>query len=370
VNSDLKDARILIVDDQTANVKLLEEYLLFTGYTQVKSTTDPREVIELVESFRPHLLLLDLIMPYLNGYQIMEQIKSQMPNGNLMPILVLTSDTSEEAKRKSLSEGASDFLIKPFDAIEVGLRIKNLLFSAYLFSELRKSNTVLEEKVLERTRELQIANNRLTVAKNLAEDSEERYRMLFNSNLDSITVFYFDAEGNTSTFIEANKAASELLEYSAEEFKKISIDDIEDNVSDAEIVNRFKILNEKGRLRFETVFKQRHGSSCHVEVEAVKIEFKGKTAAMYIARDITEKREYMEAIKSQNKVLKEIAWTQSHLVRAPLARMLGVIALLEDDGCDDFTKSGMIKIVTDSAAELDQIIREISQKTYASKIFD
>lgn len=370
MNPDLKDARILIVDDQSANVKLIEEYLIFSGYTHVKSTTDSREAVNLVESFQPHLLLLDLMMPYLSGYQILEQLKGKMTNGVFMPILVLTSDNSDEAKRKSLSEGANDFLIKPFDPIEVGLRIKNLLFSVYLFSELKNSNIKLEEKVLKRTKELQTANHKLTVAKNLAEDSEERYRMLFNSNLDSITVFYFDEKGNTSSFIEANKAASELLEYNAEEFEQIRIDDIEDNESDREIKNRYTELYEKGRLHFETVFRKKSGVSCHVEVEAVKLELKGKTAAMFIARDITEKREYLEAIKSQNKVLKEIAWTQSHVVRAPLARMLGVIALLEDDGCEDFSKSGMIDIITDSAAELDEIIREISQKTYASKIFD
>jgi len=370
VNPDLKDARILIVDDQSANVKLLEEYLFFSGYTQIKSTTDPREVMGLIDSFQPQLLLLDLMMPYLSGYQILEQLKGKMTNGFFMPILVLTSDTSDEAKRKSLSGGASDFLIKPFDAIEVGLRIKNLLFTVYLFSELKNSNTLLEEKVKKRTKKLQATNRKLTKAKNSAEESEERYRMLFHSNLDLITVFYLDDKGNTSSIIEANKTAAEILEYDIDEFTRKSFCEIEVNESETLPVERYKELNEKGTISYETAFRKKSGVLCYVEVEAVKIEFRGKPAAMCIARDITEKKNYLEAIKTQNTVLREIAWTQSHVVRSPLARMMGVISLLDDDGCENFTQSEKIKIIIDSAEELDQIIREISEKAYFSKVFD
>jgi len=134
------------------------------GYLNVRATTDSRQVIGLFNEFKPDLILLDLAMPHLTGFQVMEQLKPLIPDGCFMPILILTADTSEEAKQRSLAGGGKDFLTKPFDLIEVDLRIKNLLETRYLHQRLENQNQILEEKVKERTIELENAYRKLELA--------------------------------------------------------------------------------------------------------------------------------------------------------------------------------------------------------------
>jgi len=102
------------------------------------------------------LLLLDLNMPHLTGFQVMIQLKVLIPANTYFPILVLTADITTESKQKALASGASDFLTKPFDLIEVDLRIKNLLKARYLHQQIENQNLILEEKVKERTIELEL----------------------------------------------------------------------------------------------------------------------------------------------------------------------------------------------------------------------
>lgn len=134
---DFKDARILIVDDNPTNVMLLEALLKKNGYTQVKGTTDPLETMPLYESFRPDLLLLDLQMPGLDGFGVLEQLQDITKEGDFLPVIVLTSEVAPEAKHRALSSGARDFVTKPFDHTEVLLRVRNLLEIKYLHAQLR-----------------------------------------------------------------------------------------------------------------------------------------------------------------------------------------------------------------------------------------
>ncbi|MBH2003054.1 MAG: response regulator [Sphingobacteriia bacterium] len=249
MNIHLTDARILIVDDQTANIEILENLLLIKGYKNIWATTDPREVLPIVKNFNPDLLLLDLMMPHLSGYDIMEQLKEDVLATRLMPILVLTADATPEAKKKALTEGASDFLTKPFDLAEVDLRIKNLLLNVYLMDQLRNQNHLLEEKVAERTAALSQMNRELVIAK-------ERL------------------EGN------------------------------------------------------------------------------------------------IKAIQLQNNMFREIGWIQSHVVRAPLARLMGAIAVLQMENATETDRGEMIDIILTSAKELDLVIRDISEKSHLAKILD
>lgn len=233
MREDLKDSRILIVDDTLANIEVLENLLLMKGYTNVRSISDSTKAIETIKSFQPELILLDLMMPEVSGFDIMEQLNKETDAYKLMRILVLTADITPESKKKALSGGASDFLTKPFDLTEVDLRIKNLLYTVYLLSQLTNQNTILEEKVAERTAELE---------KNLA------------------------------------------------------------------------------------------------------------------------------AIELQNKALREISWIQSHVVRAPLARMMGAIALLDIKDEAGVTQEEIMEIVVSSANEIDKTVREISSKSAQANI--
>ncbi|MDP1548302.1 MAG: response regulator [Anaerolineales bacterium] len=151
----LKNAHILIVDDQEANIDLLVGLLEKTGYTDLKSTSDSRQVVTLFGEFQPDLILLDLMMPHLDGFQVMEELRSLTPPDSYLPILVLTADFSAETKRRALSGGAKDFLTKPFDLTEVALRVNNLLETRYLHLQQKNQNQALEEKVRKRTEALQ-----------------------------------------------------------------------------------------------------------------------------------------------------------------------------------------------------------------------
>lgn len=233
MKEDLKDARILIIDDTLANIEVLENLLMMKGYTNVKSLSDSTIALATIKEFEPELILLDLMMLQVSGFDIMEELKKVPSAFPLMRILVLTADITPESKKKALSGGASDFLTKPFDLTEVDLRIRNLLYTVFLLSQLTNQNIILEEKVKERTLELE---------KNLA------------------------------------------------------------------------------------------------------------------------------AIELQNKALREISWIQSHVVRAPLARMMGAISLLEIKDDAGVTQEEIMDIVITSANEIDKTVREISAKSAQANI--
>jgi putative two-component system response regulator len=129
----LTDARILVVDDERVNVVLLERILEQDGYRNVKSTTDSSQAAALYEQFEPDLVLLDLHMPGLDGFAVMEQLGGRVPPGTFLPILILTADIRPEIKRRALAVGAKDFVTKPFDRTEVLLRIQNLLETRFLY---------------------------------------------------------------------------------------------------------------------------------------------------------------------------------------------------------------------------------------------
>lgn len=173
IDEDLLNANILIVDDQPANVAVLEGFLQYQGYENIRSTTDPREVLQLFATFEPDIILLDLMMPYFSGFEVMDMLKPLIPEGTFLPILVLTADATSDAKQRALSGGASDFITKPFDLVEVGLRIRNLLYTNYLQQQLLGQNQILEQRVQERTIELIQANDALTLARDKAEASDK-----------------------------------------------------------------------------------------------------------------------------------------------------------------------------------------------------
>ncbi len=175
----LDDARILVVDDEPANVRLLQRALERAGYVNVETTTDSRRVAGLLAEFEPDLILLDLLMPHLDGFEVMDQLTRLVPPSTYLPVLVLTANITTEIKRKALARGAKDFLTKPFDLEEVLLRIHNMLQTRQLHLQLRKQNEELEERVRLRTLELEraLATERLA-AERLRELDELRSAFL------------------------------------------------------------------------------------------------------------------------------------------------------------------------------------------------
>ena len=150
-------AKILIVDDEPTNIRLLERVLGKADYGRIRSTTDPCQVEELVGAFDPDIILLDLQMPVLDGFAVLEQLKRIGSAGNFLPVIVLTADATPQTRLRALSSGAHDFLTKPFDNAEVVQRVGNLLQTRRLQLQLAAQNENLEHLVQERTAELELA---------------------------------------------------------------------------------------------------------------------------------------------------------------------------------------------------------------------
>ncbi len=171
INTDVKKASILLVDDEAANIKLLQRLLQSVGYSNIVATQDPRQVLGLFKQHRCDLVLLDLNMPHMNGYEVMEQLKSE--SGDDMPtILMLTAQHAQEFKLQALENGAIDYVTKPFDSNELLSRVNNLLKVHMASKIIRYRNEVLEQMVQERTRELH--ETRLQVVRRLGRAAEYR----------------------------------------------------------------------------------------------------------------------------------------------------------------------------------------------------
>ncbi|MDO9466268.1 MAG: response regulator [Thiobacillus sp.] len=165
--SDILNASILIVDDQESNVLLLAQMLSEAGYTQVASTMNPHEVFTLHRRHPYDLILLDLQMPGMDGFQVMEGLKTNDAESYL-PVLVITAQPGH--KLRALQAGARDFISKPFDLVEAKVRIHNMLEVRLLYKKLDDYNQVLEQTVLERTAELRESEARYRSLTELASD--------------------------------------------------------------------------------------------------------------------------------------------------------------------------------------------------------
>ena len=214
---DLLDARILIVDDQAANVSLLEEMLQAAGYTQVSSTQDPTTVCALHRQHAFDLILLDLQMPVMDGFQVMEGLKASAPD-DYLPVLVITAQPGH--KLRALQAGAKDFVSKPFDLVEVKTRIHNLVEVRLLYQRLAAQNKWLEQQVQERTAELRESEARYRALTELAtdwyweQDSEGRFTQVSGPVLEMLGLRVDAAAGRTAASPEAgwNPAERQALQ--------------------------------------------------------------------------------------------------------------------------------------------------------------
>lgn len=165
--TEILSARILVVDDQEVNIQLLKQLLSDAGYTSVTSTMNPLEVCTLHRNNSYDLILLDLQMPEMDGFQVMEALKTNSED-DYLPVIVLTAQPGH--KLQALKAGAKDFISKPFDLIEVKTRIHNMLEVRLLYKKLGTYNEVLEKTVQERTAQLRESEARYYSLTELATD--------------------------------------------------------------------------------------------------------------------------------------------------------------------------------------------------------
>jgi PAS domain S-box-containing protein len=196
---DIRNASILIVDDQKSNVMLLEQMLRDSGYASITTTMNPCEVCQLHRDNRYDLILLDLQMPEIDGFQVLEGLQ-KIETDSYVPVLVITAQPDH--KLRALAAGAKDFVAKPFDLVEVQTRIHNMLEVRLLYKQLANYNKVLEQTVQERTAELHASEARFRRLTELSsdwyweQDESGKFTKVFGPALQMLGIRIDDTLGN------------------------------------------------------------------------------------------------------------------------------------------------------------------------------
>ncbi len=256
-------SKILIVDDEPGNVLLLEQMMIQEGYDSLHSTSDPTQSLELFNEVQPDLVLLDLNMPRMDGFEVMEQLKIVDPE-SLVPVLVLTALKDEESKLRALRSGAKDFLGKPFDLTEANLRIKNLLEMRLLHQRVRMHNQLLEDQVQLRTAELERSTEELTDFAYIAShDLQEPLRKIiafgdrlagkFGSVLNDTGKDYIDRMQKSA--IRMKGLIDGLLHFSRVTMHSAPFQEIDLNEVVSEVLADLEVQIErtKGRVEVDTL---------------------------------------------------------------------------------------------------------------------
>lgn len=326
---------ILVIEDNMGDFILINDYLFEMirepQITHCQTFKQAQSVLQKSEE-KFDMILLDLYLPDKNGQSLIDAVLQISQDA---PVIILSGNSDLSFSIKSISSGVDDYLIKD------DLRPTTLYKSIVYCIERRKKRQELLE-------------------------SEQRYNELFDFSPQPMWVF--DLE--TLDFMDVNLAAIKHYGYKRSEFLSMKISDIRpveeipallEDVKETRVVNPYFAIGVYKHLK-------KNGEIILVEIRANPIMYKGRKARVVLANDITEKVKYIESIELQNKNLSEIAWIQSHLVRAPLARIMGIIQMFEHNTkMSEPEKQMFFEHIITSAHELDELIMEISQKAYLAK---
>jgi len=328
---------VLVVEDNLGDYVLIADYLEDTNIIRklfkaedFKSAkqilTEPENEIDII--------LLDLSLPDKDGEPLLKAIHLLSQN---KPIIILTGYPDADFAIKSLALGASDYLLK--DVL---------------------NSTVLHKSIL-----YNIERNKILV--NLRK-SEQRYSDLFH--FSPLPMWVFDQE--TLKFLDVNDAAIQHYGYSYEEFLEMDITQIRPK-EDMPALNRSRKMERKPHENIfhgEFTHLKKNGERIRVEIRSNSFDYKGRKAQIILVNDVTERNRHIEAVEKQNEILKDIAWTQSHVVRAPLARLMGLVSVLHNGKIEENQKEDFYEHIQKSAEELDEIIKgvvDISQQIEINK---
>jgi PAS domain S-box-containing protein len=329
MEKDKKKYRILLVEDNLGDYVLVEEYLDdMISDPQISRTENFKETKEVLTS-NPNVfdvILLDITLPDKSGEQL---ISEMMDIAGHVPVIVLTGYSDAKFAIKSLNMGVADYLLK--DELNPTILHKSIIYNIE-----RNKNIV-----------------RL-------QDSEQRYADLFQ--LSPQPMWVFDME--TLAFLNVNQAAIQHYGYSLEEFMQMTIMEIrpvEEWPFTEKILN--SIQNENpSHLKYILNHIKKDGTKIRVEVLSNPIVFQGRKCRIILANDITSKLKYLEAIETQNEKLRDIAWIQSHILRAPLSRMMGIIEMIKREDLELSEIKEYLSHIINSAYELDEIIKDVVDK--------
>lgn len=331
MRKDEKPYHILIIEDNLGDNILIEEYLSENILNPVLSRAETYHSAKALLQDRSNtfdIIFLDLSLPDLSGEPLIKGIL-ELAIGT--PVVALTGFSDLDFSIKSLALGVSDYLLK--DELTAIILYKSVIYAI----QRRKFTDQIQK-------------------------SEKRYSDLFH--LSPLPMWVFDLE--SLHFLNINQAAIDHYGYSEAEFLSMNILDIRPE-EDVEIAMK-TINNTRQGLKMspQSIFrhKKKNGELIFVESTINPINFNGREAVLVLVNDITERYKYVETIEKQNQTFREIAWIQSHVVRAPLARLLGLVNLMESE--IPMTSGETLEVINhikDSAQELDQIIRDISKKS-------
>ena len=321
--------KILVIEDNLGDYILvrdfLEEMILAPHIDQASDFKQAAMKLR-DDSHLFQAVFLDLSLPDKSGEDL---IQETILLAKEIPVIVLTGYTDASFAIKSLALGASDYLLK--DELTATTLFKSLTYN------IERNKNLLKLK-----------------------ESELRYSDLFQLSPQPMWVYDID----TLCFLDVNKAAISHYGYSQKEFLSMTIMDIQstDNVSGPA---NFPGANSSSTQFFQGLFqhKNKSGEIINVDIRSNTILFNGKKSKVVLANDVTEKLKHTQIIENQNLRLKEIAWTQSHVVRAPLSRMLGLIDLIKSNIIQPEELDEFLGHLERSALEIDGIIREIVRKT-------
>lgn len=329
MQKDKQQYKVLVVEDNPGDYYLIIDYLeeeILSPQIQHAVTFAQADQFLNDPSATFDIILLDLSLPDLEGEAL---LLNMLQIANNTPIIVLTGYTDVNFAKKSLALGASDYLLK--DQLNATILYKSIIYN------------------IERNKYLQDL-----------KASEQRYADLFH--LSPQPMWVVDLE--TFKFLDINKAAIAHYGYSREEFLSMTVNDIRPPSEIEKVKEKIAEIKNKPTFNFlgEFVHIKKNGERIITESRSNYINFKGKEAAIILSNDITALHNYIDAIEAQNENFKEIAWTQAHIMRAPVARLLGIVQLIKTGTLSAEETRYLLDNVYTSAEEIDQITREIIDK--------
>ena len=322
--------KILIVEDNLGDFVLLEEYLhdsfLNLEIVHITRFKDIEQTLSDAEKF--DILFLDLNLPDKRGIDL---VNSCVEFINNIPIIVLTGYTDFELAKQSMSAGISDYLLK--EDLNATILHKCIIYN------IERHRNVKEIK-----------------------DSEQYYADLFHLSPNPLLVF----DEKSMNILDVNNAAIATYQYKLKEFqsKKITDLQVENKLCD-EIDENLILLNKDSKFALSSLecHLNKNGDLLYVVSKKNKIIYKTTNAVILSVENLTKEILYIQSINLQNKKLRQIAWMQSHIVRAPVARIMGLVNILSDETANKKDQNNVFKMIQQTANELDDVIKQIVQKS-------
>ena len=327
-------SHVLVVEDNPGDFALVDDFLLekfeAPHVTQAETFAEAQKYLKSGNQ-NYDLVLLDLSLPDKTGEELITEMMIRCAG---VPVIVLTGYSDFSFGIRSLSLGAEDYILK--DELTPMTLYKSILYTL----ERKKAMRALEE-------------------------SEKKYSELFH--LSPLPMFVFALDG--LAILNVNKSAIKHYGYTRDEFLSMTIKDIRP-AGELPTLEEDLIISKSNKLELPGPYchRKKNGDIIQVEVQGNSVSYRGVEAKVVLIINVTERLNYIREIELQNEKLKEISWIQSHMVRAPLARLLGLIALIRDVKDNTSELQYMMNFLEVSANELDQVVREITSKTVMPEV--